>query len=64
MLPSWRERLLISLAPGELSWVRLAGPFKPSVRAKGVVQIDPSYGTRPWDGAVAALRAETAAWAR
>ena len=61
---SWRERLLISLAPGELSWVRLAGLFKPEVRAKRIVPIEHGYGTRSWDGVIAALHSETAQWAR
>lgn len=60
----WRERLLISLAPGELRWVRISGMLKPKVRAKGGVQIDPGYGAHPWDGALAALRAESASWIR
>ncbi|HTD91597.1 MAG TPA: hypothetical protein VK663_13095 [Burkholderiales bacterium] len=62
MLPSWRERLLISLAPGELSWVRLAGLLKPEVRAKRIVPVEPNFGARAWDGAVGALRAEAAQW--
>lgn len=61
---SWRERLLISLAPGELSWVRLGGLFKPKVRAKRSVPIEPGYGARSWDGAIGALRSEVAQWDR
>jgi len=59
----WRERLLIALAPGELSWVRLAGRLKPSVRAKGLITLVPDYGARAWDGAIAALRAQSGQWA-
>lgn len=61
---SWRERLLISIAPGELSWVRLGGLFKPEVRAKRIVHIEHGYGSRSWDGAIAALRSEVAQWGR
>lgn len=61
---SWRERLLISLAPGELSWLRLAGVFKPKLIGKGIVPVEPGYGARSWDGAIATLRAETARWSR
>ncbi len=61
---SWRERLLVSLAPGDVSWLRLAGPFRPKLIGKGIVAVESGYGTRPWDGAIAALRAETARWSR
>lgn len=61
---SWRERLLIFLAPGELSWVRLAGVVKSKLIGKGIVPIEPGYGVHAWDGAIAALRAETARWSR
>ncbi len=61
---SWRERLLVSLAPGEVSWLRLAGLFRPKLIGKGIVAVEPGYGSRPWDGAIAALRAETARWSR
>jgi hypothetical protein len=58
----WRERLLISLAPGELSWVRLHGLLKPAATAKRIVPVDAGYGSRSWDGVIAALRTEAAQW--
>jgi hypothetical protein len=61
---SWREQLLISLAPGEVSWLRLAGAFKSKLIGKGILPVEAAYGTRPWDGAIAALRAETSRWSR
>lgn len=61
---SWRERLLVALAPGELCWLRLAGMFKSKLIGKGIVPVDPAYGIHAWDGAIAALRAETARWSR
>ena len=61
---SWRDRLLVSLAPGAVSWVRLRGHFKPRAIAKGAVEADPAYGREPWAGAIAALRIEAAAWPR
>ncbi|MBI4207141.1 MAG: hypothetical protein HY527_19130 [Betaproteobacteria bacterium] len=62
MLRLWRERVLVSLAPAEISWLRLAGGLKRRVQAKRMIGIDPAYGAEPWQGAVAALRAEVEAW--
>ena len=59
---SWRDRLLVWLAPSELSWVRLGGIFQPALRAKRTVPVEAGHGARAWDGAIAALRAETAQW--
>lgn len=58
----WRDRLLISLAPGELSWVRLSGLLKPEVRARNSLPFDHAYGAHNWDGAVAALRSQVPRW--
>jgi hypothetical protein len=62
----WRERLLISLSPGELSWVRLSGGLRgliqPEAGAKRIVPVDADYGARTWDGVIHALRAEAAQW--
>lgn len=58
----WRDRILVWLAPAEVSWVRLAGGFKAALRAKRVVPVDAGYGVESWQGAVAALRAEAEAW--
>lgn len=73
MSPLWRnlwplprQRLLISLAPGELSWVRLngglTGLLRPEAGAKRIVPVNANYGTRSWDGVIAALRAEATQW--
>ena len=56
MLRSWREQLLIGLAPSELTLVRLAGRWRPRVTAKRAVPCDPAFGPEPWHGAVAALK--------
>ena len=58
----WRERLLVSLAPGALSWVRVRGVLRPQAGAKRIVPVAPDYGARSWDGVIHALRAETAQW--
>jgi hypothetical protein len=58
----WRDHLLISLAPDELSWVRLSGVLKPEARDKCVVTIENPHGARSWDNAVSALREETVKW--
>ena len=60
----WPKRLLISLAPGELSWLRVEGLVKSEVTAKGLVAVAPGYGAHAWDGTIAALRAATAQWSR
>ncbi len=64
--PGLRERLLISLAPGELSWVRLSGGLRglmqPHAGAKRTVPVDAGFGARTWDGAIHALRTEAAQW--
>ncbi len=62
MSPLLRDHLLISLAPGELSWVRLSGALKPKARDKCVVTIENVHGARSWDGAVSALREEAMKW--
>lgn len=62
----WRERLLISLAPGQLTWVRLNGGLRglvqPEAGAKRIVPVDAGYGARAWDGVIHALRTEAAQW--
>ncbi len=55
------ERLLVSLAPGAVSWLKLAG-HTPKVVARHTAQADPAYGQEPWQGAVAALRAAAETW--
>lgn len=60
----WRDRLLISLAPSEICWLRLSGVLKTTVVAKGMVPVDRDYGAHRWDGAIAALRTEAARWGR
>jgi hypothetical protein len=60
----WRDRLLVSLAPTAVSWVRLHGRFKTRAVDKGSIDTDPAYGREPWAGAIAALRVQAAAWQR
>jgi hypothetical protein len=60
--PLWRERLLISLAPAAISWLKLGTGFKRRVGDKRTVEADPAYGAEPWQGALASLRAEAEAW--
>jgi hypothetical protein len=59
-----RDRLLVSLSPAAMAWVRLRGTFKPQVVGKGSVEADPAFGHEPWAGALAALHAAAAAWQR
>ncbi len=58
------DRLLVSLSPTALSWVRLRGVFRQRAVAKGSIDADPAHGNDPWAGAIAALRAATPAWRR
>lgn len=53
----WRDRLLISLAPDAVAWLRLAGGLRPRVLGKQAIACDPAFGDAPWQGAVAALAA-------
>jgi hypothetical protein len=55
VLRLWRERLLVSLAPGEVALVRLQGRLRPRMADKTLLACDPRYGAEPWQGAVAAL---------
>jgi hypothetical protein len=56
----WRDRLLVSLAPTTVSWVRLSGGFKPRVVSKGTVEVSGEAALEPWQGAVAVLQEEAA----
>lgn len=62
MSPLWGDRLLVSLAAGELCWLRLGGVRRRGVIDKQTVRVDPRYGAEPWEGALAALRAAAEAW--
>jgi hypothetical protein len=50
-----RERLLVSLAPGEVALVRVQGRLRPRIADKAILACDPQFGAEPWQGAVAAL---------
>lgn len=58
----WPDRLLVSLAPDQVSWVRLGGHLKPEVRDKGQTSANAGYGAHPWEGALAALQTKAQAW--
>jgi hypothetical protein len=64
VLRSWRDRLLIALTPTAVSWVRLAGGFRPHVVAKRSVAVVAEAGAEPWDGALALLQQEAEALRR
>ena len=64
MLRSWRDRLLISLAPDAVSWLRVTGAFQPRVVAKNAVPTAREAGQEPWSGAVAVLQQEAEQWRR
>lgn len=61
MLRLSRKRLLVSLAPGAVSWLKLGG-YIPKVVARHTAQADPAYGQESWQGAVATLRSAAEAW--
>ena len=51
----WRDRLLISLAPGAVALARIAGGLRPRLAGRQVLDCDPAFGAEPWQGAVAAV---------
>jgi hypothetical protein len=53
----FRDRLLIGLAPAELTVLRLRGLFREKPVENARVACDPAFGNEPWQGAVAALKA-------
>ena len=64
MLRLWRDRLLISLAPDAVSWLRVTGVLHPRVVAKRSVPAVQENGQEPWVGAIEALRQEAEQWRR
>lgn len=50
-----RDRILIGLAPSELSLVRLSGAWRRRAVAAQRIDCDPAFGTQAWHGALAAL---------
>lgn len=58
MLRSWRERLLIGLAPSELTLVRVKALLRPRVVGKRAVTCDPAFGSEPWHGAISVFQDE------
>ena len=51
----WRDRLLVSLAPGAVAIARIARGFRPRIVSKQVIDCDPASGTEPWQGAADTL---------
>jgi hypothetical protein len=64
VLRSWRDRLLISLAPDAVSWLRVTGVFKPRVIARNSVPTVREAGQESWAGAVEVLKQEAEQWRR
>jgi len=64
VLRLWRDRLLVSIAPDAVSWLRVTGKMKPRVSSKRSVQVDPDHGPELWSGAVATLAREAEGWRR
>ena len=52
---SWRDRLLISLAPEAVALARVTAGLRPRLTRKQVLSCDPAFGAEPWQGAAAAL---------
>ena len=53
-----RDRVIVSLEPHRVAWVRLAGTLRVRAVASGAVDADPAHGSEPWAGALAALRVQ------
>ena len=51
-----KDRLLIGLAPAEMTVLRLRGVLKEKPIEKASVACDPAFGNEPWQGALAALK--------
>src|SRR3981081_3127747 len=51
------DRLIIGLAPAALTVQRFRGLLKEKLVDKAGVPCDPAFGSEPWQGAVAALKA-------
>jgi hypothetical protein len=51
------DRLLIGLAPAEMTVVRFRGWPRRNLVGKDSVACDPAFGAEPWQGAIAALKA-------
>jgi len=58
----WGDRLLVSLEPSAVRWVRLAGGWATRIAEKRSVDADPAFGQEPWQGAVAALKHAAETW--
>jgi hypothetical protein len=59
-----RDRLLVSLAPETVSWVRLARGFRQRVIAKRSLPATLEVGRAPWEGALAVLQEKAEHWRR
>ncbi len=55
MSPSFRPRLLVSLAPASVALARIEGALKPRLTGKWLRACDPQSGAESWQGAAAAL---------
>ena len=55
MLRLWRDRLLVSLAPTAVSWVRVSRGFRPRVLGKHSIAVASERGGEPWGDAVGVL---------
>ena len=62
MLRLWRDRILASLAPGGVAWLRLSHGRQGEVRDKQHVRIDAQAGEAPWAAAAAAFQKQSASW--
>ena len=62
MSRSWRDRLLVSLEPAALRWVRLAGAWAHRVTDQRSIEVDPADGRGAWHGAAGALGRAAESW--
>lgn len=58
MLRLLRDRLLVSIEPAAVGWLRIAGSISPRVIAKRCVERSPVPGQPPWRGALTILSQE------
>lgn len=60
----WPDRLLISLEPAAVRWLRLTGMRRERIAEKRTLDADPALGAEPWHSAIEVLRREAGEWRR
>ena len=62
MLRLWRERIVVSLAPTGVAWLRLSGGSRGDVREKLHTRGEAPQGELPWSAAATIFQKQSTAW--